>query len=152
MKKPSLTVSQTPIPIGRAGQTVSIPLYGQRIPAGFPSPAADYVDSCLDLTKTLIKHPASSFALTVKGDSMIGAGIQDGNLIIVDGAIEAKHGDIVVAEVNGEFTLKRLYRRGGKLELRAENPSFPPITFKDGDELVVFGVVMWILTPTCKRG
>jgi len=71
---------------------------------------------------------------------------------VVDASIEAKHGDVVVAEVNGEFTLKRLYRRGGKLELRAENPAYAPIVFREGDELVVFGVVVWSLKPLHKRG
>jgi len=83
---------------------------------------------------------------------MIDAGISEGDTIVVDRSLEAKHGDIVVAEVNGEFTLKRLYRKGGKLELRAENPAYSPITFKEGDELVLFGVVVWIMKPARKRG
>ena len=118
-----------------------LPQFSHKIAAGFPSPADDYIESSLDLNELLVKNPPATFFLDVIGHSMINAGIFDGDKIIVDRSIEAKHGDIVVAIVDNEHTVKRLYKKNGKVELRAENLEFPPITFKDGQELNIFGVV-----------
>ena len=117
------------------------PLFGHKIAAGFPSPADDFVEASLDLNELLIKNPPATFFLEVMGESMLGAGIYPGDKLIVDRSIEPKHGDVVVAIVDSEYTVKRLYRRNGKVELRPENPNFPIITFKDGQELNIFGVV-----------
>ena len=117
------------------------PLFGHKIAAGFPSPADDFVEASLDLNELLIKNPPATFFLEVMGESMLGAGIYPGDKLIVDRSIEPKHGDVVVAIVDSEYTVKRLHKRNGKVELRPENPNFPIITFKDGQELNIFGVV-----------
>lgn len=121
------------------------PLFLVRCPAGFPSPAADYVESGLDLNEYLIKHRASTFIFEVSGDSMRGAGIVNGDKIIVDRSVEARSGAVIVAVLNGEHTVKRLYIDGNIVELRAENPRYLPIRIKDGEELTVFGVVVGVV-------
>ncbi|MDR2225425.1 MAG: translesion error-prone DNA polymerase V autoproteolytic subunit [Providencia sp.] len=87
---------------------INIPLFLDRVPAGFPSPAADYMEERINLNSTLIKHPDSTYMLRVEGNSMIDANINDGDVVIVDSALAAKDGDIVIASVDGEFTVKRL--------------------------------------------
>lgn len=121
------------------------PLFLSRVPAGFPSPADDYVEGSLDLNEHLVAHREATFFMRVQGHSMSGAGIQDGDLLVVDRSIEAGHGDIVVAAVDGELTVKRLWRRGGRVRLLPEAAGFEPIEFKDGQELAVWGVVTSIV-------
>ncbi|MEA5098193.1 MAG: translesion error-prone DNA polymerase V autoproteolytic subunit [Burkholderiaceae bacterium] len=115
------------------------------IHAGFPSPATDCGEHALDVNDYLIRHRAASFYFSVAGDSMMGAGILDGDKVLVDRAIEPQHGHIVVAVVNHEYTLKRLYWQRGVIELRAENPAYRPIRLKDGEELQVWGVVVGVV-------
>ena len=115
------------------------------IAAGFPSPASDYGELALDANDYLIRHRAASYYFNVEGDSMNGAGILDGDKVLVDRAVEPQHGHIVVAVVNDAYTLKRLYRRLGMLELRAENPAYAPICPKEGEELQIWGVVVGLL-------
>ena len=122
-----------------------LPLYLSRIKAGFPSPAEDYLDKKLDLNEHLIKHPASTFFVKVKGDSMIGAGINSGDILIVDRSLEPKDKKIVVAVVNGDFTVKRISKRGDKLSLISENPKYDPIEIKDGMDFEVWGVVVHVI-------
>ncbi len=112
------------------------------VQAGFPSPAEDTCAKRIDLNAVLISHPTATYLLRVRGDSMIEAGIADGDVLIVDRAVKAKHGHIVVAEVDGEFTVKRLFNRAGRIKLQAANPTFPDILFKDGQELKIWGVVI----------
>ena len=100
---------------------LSLPLAGEKIAAGFPSPADDYIDIGIDLNEQLIRHPASTFFLRVSGDSMTGAGIHDGDLLVVDRSLDAKPGRIVIAILDGAFTLKRLQRRNGLLVLEFFN-------------------------------
>ena len=117
----------------------------ERIPAGFPSPADEYAESTLDLNTYLIRNKVSTFFFRVIGDSMTGANIHDGDLLVVDRSIEPKHGHIVLAVINNEYTVKRLYRlysMDGVIELHAENPTYPPIRFQEHDELQVWGVVV----------
>lgn len=121
------------------------PLFLSRVPAGFPSPAEDYVECSLDLNEYLVTHREATFFMRVQGHSMTGAGINDGDLLVVDRSIEAGHGDIVVAVVDGELTIKRLSSRGGRVRLLAENPAFAPIELKDGQELAVWGVVTSVI-------
>jgi DNA polymerase V len=111
------------------------------IAAGFPSPAADYTEDRLDLNRYLIHKPSATFIFTVKGDSMTGAGILDGDKVIVDRTRTPRHGNIVVAVVDGDFTIKRLFLKNGQVELHPENPAFPPITLQEESVLVVWGVV-----------
>ena len=135
------TLHQEPQPAAEDPPVVEMPQCLVKIPAGFPSPAADYLDDALDLNAYLVPHKAASFFFTVEGVSMIRAGIWPGDKVAVDRSIEARHDDIVIAVVDGEFTLKRLYRQGGVVELRAENPRYAPIRFKEGEELTIWGVV-----------
>lgn len=116
------------------------PLFLSRVPAGSPAPAEDHVDGSLDLNEHLIEHRESTFFIRVQGQSMTGAGINDGDLLVVDRALEAADGDIVVAMVDGELTLKRLHKRNGHVRLLPENPCFNPIEFADGQELTIWGV------------
>lgn len=119
----------------------AIPLYGHTVPAGFPSPADDYVEDRLDLNQLLVQNKSATFFLRVKGDSMIGAGINDGDIIVVDRSLEPIERAVVVAIVDGELTVKRLLYRNGIAELHAENPKYHPIQFKEGQELTIWGVV-----------
>ena len=123
----------------------ALPLYLSRIKAGFPSPADDYLDKKLDLNEFLIKHPASTFCVKVKGDSMIGAGINSGDILIVDRSLEPKDKRIVVAVVNGDFTVKRISKKGNKLSLLAENDKYSPIEIKDGMDFEIWGVVVHVI-------
>ena len=103
---------------------------------------ADYVEKGLDLNTYLISHPASTFFFRVQGDSMKNAHIFDGDIVLVDRSIDPKHRHIVLAVVNNEYTVKRLYKRAGIVELRAENLDYSPIRFQDCDELTIWGVVI----------
>ncbi len=122
-----------------------LPLYLSRIKAGFPSPAEDYLDKKLDLNEYLIKHPASTFFVKVKGDSMAGAGITSGDILIVDRSLDPKDKSIVVAVVNGDFTVKRICKDGQRLFLVAENPKYPLMEIKDDMDFEVWGVVVHVI-------
>lgn len=118
-----------------------IPLYSSTVRAGFPSPADDYIESMLDLNEYLIKHPAATFFVRASGESMINAGIYSGDILVVDRSLEAVHGRIVIAALNGELTVKRLFRQQGRVRLVAENPVFPDIEINDDVDMVIWGVV-----------
>ena len=119
----------------------STAMYGHKISAGFPSPADDYVEDNLDLNQLLIHNKAATFFLRVKGDSMINAGIHDGDIIVVDRSITPTDGAVVVAVVDSELTVKRLKFDRDIPELHAENPKYAPIRFKKGQEMMIWGVV-----------
>lgn len=119
-----------------------LPFDGVKISAGFPSPAADYEDKRLDINDYLVRNPVSTFFFPVQGDSMEGAEIFEGDVLVVDKSVEAQHGHIVVAFVNGERLVKRLHCRNGKVALVAENPKYPPLIIREGVELTVWGVVV----------
>jgi len=123
---------------------VQIPIYGDLVSAGFPSPAADYIESGIDLVSHLIPHPSSTYTLRVSGDSMIGAGILDGSFLLVDFSLTPQHNDIVVANLGGEFTVKRLVTHPVP-QLLAENPAYPPIPIYDADGLDIAGVVISVI-------
>ena len=120
-------------------------LCGWTVLAGFPSPAADHSQKRIDLNDHLVRNPEATFLFRVKGDSMTGAGIFEGDTLVVDRSLEAKHNDIVLAVLHSEFTVKRLYRRGGVVKLVAENPLYPPRVLKPDEELTVWGVVTYNL-------
>lgn len=120
--------------------TLSAPYYISRVPAGFPSPADDYMDKRLDLNEYLIKHPAATFYCRVSGKSMIEAGIHDGDLLIVDRAVTPAHGDVVLAAIDGELTCKILDEQNQLL--RPANAGFQPIPIKEGSECLIEGVVI----------
>lgn len=117
----------------------------QKIPAGFPSPAADYTAEPLDLNRYLIQHTTASYIFTVEGDSMKNAGILSEDKVIVDRTVEARHDHIVIAVVNNEFTIKRLYKKNNQVALLPENPAYSPITFKENEELHIWGVVVGVV-------
>lgn len=121
---------------------VFIPLGTAKVSAGFPSPAADYEDKRLDINEYLIRNPVSTFFFPVQGDSMQGAEIFDGDILVVDRSIKAGHGCIVVAFVDGERLVKRLYHRNGRVALVAENSAYPTINIFGDMELVIWGVVV----------
>jgi len=110
------------------------------VSAGFPSPADDSHET-FDIVSLIVRHPAATFFMRVAGDSMTGAGIFDGDLLVVDRSIEAQSGDIVVAVVNGEFTIKRFRCYGSRIELVPENPKYHKIILNEGMELEIWGTV-----------
>jgi DNA polymerase V len=117
-----------------------IPFFSDPVKAGFPSPAQDYVERTLDLNELCIRHPNATFFVRVEGDSMIEAGIYDGDVLVVDRSVDAEHSDIVVAAVGNEFTVKELCTRPS-LMLLPRNPAYKPIRPRNGEELNIFGVV-----------
>ena len=119
----------------------SRPLVAWRVPAGFPSPAQDEIEGRIDLNHHLIHHPAATFFVRVAGDSMTGAGIQDGDLLIVDRAAEVTSGCIVVARLHDEFTLERVRKDGSRVFLLPENDRYPPIEVTEGSDFEVWGRV-----------
>ncbi|MFC4298399.1 LexA family protein [Castellaniella hirudinis] len=120
-----------------------------QVPAhcGFPSPAEDHAQKRIDLNTVLIQHPEATFYMRARGESMRDAGISDGDSLVVDRALEARHGDIVVAVVDGDFTIKTLHRQDGQVRLQAANPAFQDIVPRHGQELLIWGVVTWVLKP-----
>ncbi len=122
-----------------------LPLFMARVPAGFPSPAEDYIEKSLDLNEYLVQHPAATFFVRVTGDSMTGAGISSGDILIVDRAVAPASGSIVVAILNGEFTVKRLWQRGAAVRLFPENPAYEPITITASMDFEVWGVVAHVI-------
>ncbi|MFJ3050837.1 LexA family protein [Pseudomonas nitroreducens] len=118
-----------------------LPLFAFRVPAGFPSPAQDHLEREISLDEILQIRAPHTYLVRSGGDSMIGAGIHDGDLLVVDRSREAEPGDIIIAAVNGEPTVKRLAKEGRQVVLRAENPKYPPRYILEGDELLVWGVV-----------
>ena len=115
------------------------------VPAGFPSPADDYLDRGLDLNEHLVLHPESTFFLRVRGDSMIGAGIHDNDILIVDRAVDPVSGRVVVAVVNGELTVKRLKSTAQGLALVPENPDYAALAITPDMDFTVWGVVRHVV-------
>nr|WP_252717342.1 translesion error-prone DNA polymerase V autoproteolytic subunit [Acinetobacter ursingii] len=130
---------------------VSIPLALERVSAGFPSPAQDYVEHCLDLNDLLIGNELATFMVDANSLSMLGAGVDIGDRLIVDRSLEAIHNDIVIALVDNDFTLKRLIIDGTQVYLKAENPDYKDIHFRDGEQLIIWGVVTNIIKATRRK-
>ena len=118
-----------------------LPMIEGKLRAGFPSPADDFAVKELDLMDLLVKRPLATFFMQIRGTSMEGVGIFDGSIVTVDRSMKPEHGCIVVAEVDGQFTCKLLHKRAGVIKLQAANPEFPDITFQDGQQLTICGVV-----------
>jgi DNA polymerase V len=141
----SLISTTTPVLVSDA------PLLGMllsnKVCAGFPSPAEDLGAKRIDLTELLVVHVLATYFLRASGISMIELGIFDGDILVVDRAIRPRHGHIVVAIVDGEFTVKQLYQRAGRIKLKAGNPTYPDIVPKEGQTIEVWGVV----TATIKQ-
>lgn len=123
-------------------------LFAPSIRAGFPSPAEDYLSDSLDFNRDLIKHPEATFYGQVEGDSMIGMGINEGDIAVIDRSIEPEHGDIVVTYINGEFNVKLLdltHKKDGYIELKSANPKAPNFRIDEYDNFQVWGVVIWTI-------
>ncbi|HEE0107169.1 TPA: translesion error-prone DNA polymerase V autoproteolytic subunit [Citrobacter gillenii] len=125
-------------------QIVALPLFGDLVPCGFPSPAQDYVEKRIDLNELLVRHPSATYFVKSSGDSMIGAGIGNGDLLVVDRSKKPVHGDIVIAAIDGEFTVKRL-QLNPVVMLVPENSAYAPIRINSEDTLDIFGVVTFIV-------
>lgn len=121
---------------------LELPVGLSRVSAGFPSPAEDYEDRRLDINQYLVARPSSTFFFEVKGVSMREFGILDGDLLVCDRSLQARHGDLVVAFVNGERLVKQLFSRAGRVRLVAGNPDYPPLEILEGMEFEIWGVVI----------
>ncbi len=133
-----------PIPF-EARTSLWIPLVAANVEAGFPSPADDHLERSLDLNEHLVKNPAATFFVRVKGESMRDAGISTGDILVVDRSVQPKDRQIVVAMLDGDFTVKRLRRRKGRFFLEAENNAYPPIEVGENQELVIWGAVTFVI-------
>ena len=126
-------------------RSLPLPLFISEISAGFPSPADGYMDDALDLNQLLISHPAATFFVRVSGESMIDANIHPGDVLVVDRSLEPKHRDIVIAVLSGEFTVKRMLRRGKRIFLAPENRTYSPIEVGEEEDFQVWGVVTYVI-------
>lgn len=123
-------------------------LFAPGVKAGFPSPAEDYLHESLDFNRDLIRHPEATFYGRVAGDSMQDAGICEGDIAVIDRSVEPQDGDVIVAYINGEFTIKFLdvtHRKDGYIELRPANKKYSPIRIDENDKFEVWGVVVWTI-------
>ena len=115
------------------------------VEAGFPSPADDYVERPLDLNELMVKRPEATFFVRVKGDSMEGADLRSGDILVVDRSMEARDGQVVVAVLDGEFTVKQLHYRNGRVTLLPANRNFSPIPVTPEQDFQVWGVVTYVI-------
>tara|TARA_X000000950_G_scaffold92419_1_gene116331 strand:+ start:3088 stop:3537 length:450 start_codon:yes stop_codon:yes gene_type:complete len=126
-------------------KVLDIPFYQSNVPAGFPSPAEDFMDLDLNLQEYLVQHPSATFCVRVTGDSMQNAGIYSGDVMVVDRALEPQNNTIVLAILDGEFTVKRIQKKGQELYLKPENSKFKPIQITEEMNFQVWGVVTHII-------
>ena len=124
---------------------LSLPIYSNKVTAGFPSPADDHIEGKLDLNTHLIKHPSATFCVRVTGESMRNAGIFSGDVMVIDRALEPKNNSIVLAVLNGEFTVKRICKKGSELYLKPENKHFQSIQINEEMDFQVWGVVTHVI-------
>ncbi len=134
----------TPIPFEKQ-TSLRLPLVSASVEAGFPSPADDHLERGIDLNEELIRNPAATFLVRVKGESMRDAGIHTGDTLIVDKSVTPADRQIVVAMIDGEFTVKRFRNLNGKIFLEAANDSFAPIEVDENQELTIWGAVTYII-------
>jgi DNA polymerase V len=138
----SLSNTQRPFSVCSEGLNgIFVPLVESSVEAGFPSPADDYLDQPLDFNELLIENPAATFAVRISGESMSGAGLYPGDIAIVNRARHAVNGNVILALVDGDFTIKRYRNRGGQIRLTAENPAFADIPITSDSAFEVWGVV-----------
>ena len=131
--------------LSKLSQSKSLPFYESVVPAGFPSPAEDHTDLTLDLNDYLIKHPAATFYVYAKGNSMIGSGIHDGDLMIVDRSLNPNSNNIVVAIINGEFTVKKIKKIKNKVYLQPNNNLYEPIEITSDMDFSIWGIVTHVI-------
>ena len=127
--------------------TLATPLFMERVQAGFPSPAQGYEQKAIDLNALMVTNPPATYFVRAQGDSMLDAGIREGDMLVVDFSQQPKHGDIVIAKLDDSFTVKRLYKRRNVVKLCPENKAanYPAIIPQDGETLEVVGVVRWVV-------
>jgi DNA polymerase V len=122
-----------------------IPLFTESVPAGFPSPAEDYMDTSLNLQDHLIQNPSATFCVRAVGESMKNAGIQSGDMMLVDRSLEPQHNSIILAVIDGEFTVKRISVTKQGISLMPENDDFPPIPITEEMDFQVWGIVTFVI-------
>ena len=126
-------------------ELISRPIVSENIPAGFPSPAEDFKEVRISLDKELIKNEAATFYARVRGNSMVDAHIEDGDLLVIDRSIEARNNKIAICMIDGEFTVKRLKVDSDCIYLLAENKNYKPIKVTEENELIVWGIVTYVI-------
>ena len=127
-------------------ENTELPVMAQDgIHAGFPSPATDYMTQAIDLNKELVRHPAATFYGRVVGDSMIDAGVEEGDILVIDKSLEAREGDMAVCFVDGEFTLKHVEIHPDHIMLVPANKAFKPIKVTQDNEFIIWGVVRYVI-------
>jgi len=144
-KKPSKPIESFSLYDPEIGTQKILDLYLQKIPAGFPSPAEDFIEKRLDLNDLMIKNQSSTFLVKVEGTSMIDAGIFNGDILVVDRSIEPENNKIVLGVLSGEFTVKRLLKKGKQVILMPDNKSFKPIVLNEESDFQVWGVVTFVI-------
>jgi DNA polymerase V len=124
-----------------------LPLFADRVQAGFPSPAQGYEQKPIDLNELMVTNPPATYFVRAQGDSMVDAGIRDGDMLVVDFSQQPKHADIVIAKLDDSFTVKRLYKRRSAIRLCPENKAagYPAIVPQEGQTLEIIGVVRWVI-------
>lgn len=127
----------------------TLPIYGSSIQAGFPSPADDYMEKELDLNELVVQHPAATFYVRVQGNSMQNAGIFSGDILVIDRSLTAQNKNIIIAVLDGEFTVKRLIKEEGNIYLIAESDSSLTIKINPDSQFEVWGVVTYVIHKTC---
>ena len=142
-----MELQHRPLPLQPKRSRLTLPLAEERVAAGFPSLADDYVDVGIDLNEQLIRHPTSTFFLHVSGESMTDAGIHDGDLLVVDRSLDPRPGQVVVAVLDGAFTLKRLMHHRGRLRLEAAHPDYAPLELHRCGEVQIWGVAIHVIHP-----
>ena len=121
---------------------LEIPLFSSKVAAGIPSPAEDHIEETLDLNDYMVERPETTFMLRVEGESMKDAGILPNDILVVDRSLQAKHNKIVIAAIDGQLTVKRLFHRGGLIKLMPENSAYPEIEMEQESDLLIWGVVI----------
>ena len=129
----------------KEGNSMGQWLVEQGISAGFPSPADDFKEIRISLDNELVKNKEATFYAKVSGDSMVGAGLDDGDLLVIDRSLSPENGKIAVCFIDGEFTVKRMKKEKNKLFLMPQNKKYKPIEIKEGNELIVWGIVEYVI-------
>jgi DNA polymerase V len=148
---PEPAIAPRPLNSGLDSDALSLPVFATGVRAGFPSPADDHAEPGLDLN-ALVENPAATFCAWAEGDSMIDLGILDGDLMVIDRSLTPRHDDVVVADLNGAFTVKRLIHKSTGSFLMPANPDYPPIPITASDDVRIWGVVIRVIHDLRARG
>ena len=124
---------------------LELPFADEGVRAGFPSPAQDYMENSIDLNRDLVKHPESTFYARVVGDSMVEAGVNEGDILVIDKSLDVRTGDMAVCVVNGEFTVKNIELLPDRVILHPANKAYPPLIITEADQFEVWGVVTYVI-------